>query len=196
MTPAADNGYRERLRGVTGSAHVRLDARFAHGLRDAQEYATYLVGMQAFLANAEQALALAELGSAWRQWREPLRTAWIDDDLRALELAPLAAGPALVVSNDAEAAGLLYVLEGSALGATQLVTHAQALGHAAGEGATFLHRHGGLGVGVRWRSFVRCLENAAFEASEESAMMIAAARAFASAEHEFHRAELSGRPVH
>jgi len=195
MTPAADNGYRERLRGATGSAHVRLDARFAHGLRNAQEYATYLVGMQAFLANAERALAIAPLSAAWREWREPARTPWIDDDLAALGLSPLAAGPALMVDTDAQAAGLLYVIEGSALGATQLVLHAQALGHAAGEGATFLARHGGLGVGVRWRAFVRCLENAAFEPSDESAMMNAAARAFASAEHEFHRAELSGRPA-
>jgi len=195
MTPAADNGYRERLRGATGTAHVRLDARFAQGLRTAQEYRTYLVGMQAFLANAEDALANAGLGPAWRPWRDLVRTPWIDADLDSLGFSPLPAGPALVVSNDAEAAGLLYVIEGSALGATQLVTHAQALGHHAGLGATFLHRHGGLGVGVRWRAFVRCLENAAFEANDERAMMIAAARAFASAEHEFHRAELSGRPA-
>ena len=195
MTPAADNGYRERLRGATGTAHVRLDARFAHGLRTAQEYRTYLVGMQAFLANAERALSIAGLGPTWRAWCDPVRTPWIDADLEALGLSPLEPGPALVVASDAEAAGLLYVIEGSALGATQLVVHAQALGHHAGAGANFLHRHGGLGVGVRWRAFVRCLESAAFEASDERAMMTAAARTFASAEHEFHRAELSARPA-
>ena len=195
MTPAADNGYRERLRGATGSAHVRLDARFAQGLRTAQEYRTYLLGMQAFLANAERALASASLGPAWHAWREPVRSPWIDEDLAALGLSPLPPGPAFGVSGDAAAAGLLYVIEGSALGATQLVMHAQALGHHAGAGATFLHRHGGLGAGVRWRSFVRSLERAAFDHAQESMMLVSAARAFASAEHEFHRAEHADRPA-
>ena len=47
MTAAADNGYRDRLRGATGTAHVRLDARFAQGLRDARRYRVYLLGMHA-----------------------------------------------------------------------------------------------------------------------------------------------------
>ena len=190
MTAAADNGYRDRLRGATGTAHVRLDARFAQGLRTAREYRVYLLGMQAFLANAEQALAGASLGPHFRAFREPLRTPWIDEDLAVLGLSPLPPGPALPIAGDADAAGLLYVIEGSALGATQLVGHALSLGHQAGNGATFLHRHGGLGAGKRWRSFVRTLELADFETHDERAMLESAARAFASAEHEFHRADL------
>ena len=191
MTAAADNGYRDRLRGATGTAHVRLDARFAQGLRDARQYRVYLLGMHAFLANAEQALAAAVLGPAWHPWRDPARTAWLDDDLYALSLDPLAPGPALSIATDADAAGLLYVIEGSALGATQLVGDAQALGHQSGSGATFLHRHGGFGAGKRWRSFVQCLEQADFDTAAERRMLESAARAFACAEHEFHRAELA-----
>ena len=187
MTPAADNGYREQLRGATGAAHVRLDARFANGLRDARQYRVYVLGMQAFVANAERALAAAALSPAWRQWCEPVRTPWLDEDLAALGLVPMAAGPALSITGDADAAGLCYVIEGSALGATQLLGDAQALGHHAGSGATFLHRHGGFGAGKRWREFVRCLEVADF--ADERALLGAAARAFASCEHEFHRAE-------
>jgi len=192
MTAAADNGYRDRLRGATSTAHVRLDARFAQGLREARQYRHYLLGMQAFVANAESALASAVLGPSWRAWRDPVRTHWLDEDLAALGLAPLPPGPVLQIQSDADAAGVLYVIEGSALGATQLVGDAQALGHQPGAGATFLHRHGGFGVGKRWRAFVQCLEVADFDVAAERAMLEAAARAFASAEHEFHRAELAG----
>jgi heme oxygenase len=191
MTPAADNGYRDQLRGATGASHVRLDARFAEGLRNAQHYRVYLLGMHAFVANAERALANATLGPAWRPWCEPVRAPWLDEDLAALGLQALPPGPALDIDTDAAAAGLFYVIEGSALGATQLVGDAQALGHHAGTGATFLHRHGGFGAGKRWRDFVRCLEQADFDGAGERALLDAAARAFASAEHEFHRAELA-----
>lgn len=192
MTAAADNGYRDRLKGATSTVHVRLDARFARGLRDPDQYRRYLLGMQAFVANAERALATATLGPAWHAWREPQRTPWLDEDLLALGLASLPPGPALAIGNDADAAGVLYVIEGSALGATQLVGDAQALGHGAGAGATFLHRHGGFGAGKRWRAFVQCLEAADFDAGDERAMLASAARAFASVEHEFQRAELAG----
>ena len=192
MTAAADNGYRDRLRGATSTAHVRLDARFAQGLRDARQYRNYLLGMQAFVANAESALASAVLGPSWRAWRDPVRRTWLDEDLAALGLAPLPPGPVLPIETDADAAGVLYVIEGSALGATQLVGDAAALGHVPGAGATFLHRHGGFGVGKRWRAFVQCLEVADFDVAAERAMLEAAARAFASADHEFQRAELAG----
>src|SRR5688572_8910547 len=167
MTAATDNGYRNRLRGATDTAHVRLDARFAQGLRDPRQYRNYLLGMQAFVANAERALALATLGPAWHAWREPVRTTWLDEDLSALGLAPLPPGPALAIVDDAGAAGVLYVIEGSALGATQLVGDAQALGHQPGSGASFLHRHGGFGAGKRWRGFVQCLEMADFDTARE-----------------------------
>ena len=195
MTAAADNGYRDRLRGATGTAHVRLDSRFAQGLRTAAQYRTYVLGMQAFIANAERALAHANLRPAWSAWRDPARTAWLDDDLSAIDIPALAEGPRLSVDGDAAAAGLFYVIEGSALGATQLLGDAQALGHGPGTGATFLSRHGGFGAGKRWRAFVSDLERADFDTGCERRMLESAARAFASAEHEFHRAELAKQPL-
>ena len=191
MTAAADNGYRNRLRGATGPAHVRLDTRFAQGLRNAVHYRTYLLGMHAFVVNAERALAAATLGPIWHAWRDPARTPWIAEDLESLALPPLPEGPRLRIERDADAAGLLYVIEGSALGATRLLGDAQALGHGAGAGATFLSRHGGFGAGKRWRAFVADLERADFDPADERALLESAARAFASAEHEFHRAELA-----
>ncbi|WP_036168605.1 biliverdin-producing heme oxygenase [Noviluteimonas dokdonensis] len=195
MTAAADNGYRDRLRGATGTAHVRLDTRFAQGLRTHAQYRTYVLGMQAFVANAERALACAMLGPAWRAWRDPARTQWLDDDLHAMQVPALAEGPAMTVGSDADAAGLFYVIEGSALGATQLLGDAQALGHGPGTGATFLSRHGGFGAGKRWRAFVADLERAAFGPADERQMLASAARAFACAEFEFHRADLAHQGV-
>lgn len=191
MTAAADNGYRDRLRGATNTAHVRLDTRFAQGIRTPVQYRTYVLGMHAFVANAERALARAELRPTWRAWRDPARTGWLDEDLSAIGLSALADGPPMSVANDAGAAGLMYVIEGSALGATQLLGDAQALGHGPGTGATFLSRHGGFGAGKRWRAFVSALESADFDPGSERAMLESAARAFACAEHEFHRAELA-----
>jgi heme oxygenase len=191
MNAAADNGYRDRLRGATDTAHVRLDARFAPGLRTQSHYRSYLLGMHAFVANAERALMHAAIGQAWRAWCEPSRAPWLEEDLAALSLHALPEGPRITIASDADAAGLLYVIEGSALGATQLVGDAQALGHEPGTGATFLFRHGGLGAGKRWRAFVSALEHADFDDAGERAMLESAARAFACAEHEFHRAELA-----
>ncbi|MCC8362979.1 biliverdin-producing heme oxygenase [Lysobacter sp. A6] len=195
MTAAADNGYRDRLRGATGSAHVRLDARFALGIRNTVHYRTYLLGMHAFVANAERALADAKLGPTWGAWRDPARASWLVEDLAVLSLDALPESPRIAIDSDADAAGLLYVIEGSALGATQLVGDAQALGHGPGTGATFLFRHGGLGAGKRWRAFVAALERADFDGAGERSMLESAARAFASAEHEFHRAELACTPL-
>ena len=66
MTPAADNGYRDQLRGATGASHVRLDARFAEGLRNAQHYRVYLLGFVpgfAFLGLLDPALELPRRSS-------------------------------------------------------------------------------------------------------------------------------------
>jgi heme oxygenase len=178
---------RDRLRAGTGEAHALLDARFLDGVRCAAHYRAYVLGMQAFVANAERALAGLEPGPCWRAWCVPARTAWLDEDLVALALPPLAPGPPLVVGSDAEAAGLVYVIEGSALGARQLLADARDLGFGPASGAAFLGRHAG--AAERWRAFVSDLEAADFGPADERALLESAARAFASVEQEFHRAE-------
>ena len=188
MMAAMDSGPRGRLRQATSAAHARVDACFPRGVDDAHAYRRYLRGMHALVAALDAGLADAPLGTQWQEWRLPQRVALLRDDLAAIGAEPLAAGPALPIAHAAEAAGALYVVEGSAMGATQLLLDAQALGWCDARGAAFLHAHGGDGAGARWMRYLRCLESARFDLHAERAMIDAAARTFAYAEHEFLRA--------
>lgn len=192
MMAPREEGSRRRLRQATDPAHARVDACFPHGLGDMAAYRRYLLGMQALVSALECALAAASLDDTWREWRHPARDAWLRDDLADLGARPLPAGPDLALDGPAAAAGALYVVEGSALGARQLLDDAKRLGWTSARGARFLHGHGGADAGIRWRAYLRCLEGARFEPVEEGAAIDAAARTFAYAEHEFLRAAQAG----
>lgn len=187
MNAANPTGPRGRLRAASHAAHARVDACFPRGLADAADYRRYLLGMHAIVDALECALQATQ-ATRWASWRMPERVAWLRDDLAALGCAPLVAGPALPIASEAEAAGALYVVEGSSLGASQLLRDACAQGWTRQRGARFLHGHGGDDSGRRWRDYVRWLEAANFDSEEEAALFDAAARTFAYAEHEFRRA--------
>lgn len=186
------HGSRGRLREATQGAHARVDACFPDGLDGIGSYRRYLRGMHALAQAIDAGLAAANLDPTWRAWRHPQRMDWLREDLADLELAPLPAGPGLALQSGAEAAGALYVLEGSALGATRLLADVRAMGWNETRGARFLHGHGGAGAGERWRHYLACLGQARFEAQDERATLEAAARTFAYAEHEFLRAAQAG----
>ena len=193
MTAVLNSGSRGRLRTATHAAHARVDACFPRGLGSAAEYRQYLLGMHAVVGALERALSDAALTAPWSSWRKPERVAWLEADLASLQAAPLQSGPGLRIAGVAEAAGALYVVEGSALGATQLLGDARAMGWTDRQGARFLHGHGGDAAGARWREYVRCLESSRFDEHDEAALFDAAARTFAYAEHEFLRAARSGQ---
>jgi heme oxygenase len=192
MMMARDEGSRERLRQATDPAHARVDACFPQGLEDANAYRRYLLGMHALVVALERALDTMTLDPAWREWRDPRREQWLRADLADIGAAPLPEGPALPLSGSAAAAGALYVLEGSSLGARGLLEDAKRLGWSASRGARFLHGHGGNDAGPRWRAYLRCLEGARFAPAEEAGAIQAAARSFAYVEHEFLRAAQAG----
>lgn len=185
---AYDGSSRDRLRTATSGAHARVDACFPGGLGDTAAYRRYLCGMHGLVAALEDALATARLEGEWQRWCNPHRVTRLTDDLRDLGADVMPRGPALSITGAAEAVGAMYVVEGSALGATLLLRDAVALGWTADRGARFLHGHGGADAGKRWRAYVQGLEAARFDAHEEKRMFEAAARTFAYAEHEFLRA--------
>jgi len=188
MMAAINSGPRGRLRTATHAAHARVDACFPRGLADTDDYRQYLLGMHALVHALERAMIGLDLPEPWQKWRKPERVQWLLDDMVAVGAMPLHDGPGLRIDSAAEAAGALYVVEGSALGATRLLQDVVAMGLGERHGARFLHRHGGDAAGTRWRDYVRCLEDGSFGVEEERALFESAARTFAYAEHEFLRA--------
>lgn len=149
--PASQTSLRTRLREATTHVHARVDAQLGE-MRDADHYRAYLRGMHGFLAAVTPGVAshAGALGWPAPQWRSEL-----DADLQTVQAAPLTS-QAMTVGNRDAAMGLLYVIEGSALGARLLLRRACALGYEAGRGAAFLHRHADVGT-TRWPAFLALL---------------------------------------
>jgi heme oxygenase len=181
-----------RLRLGTRAAHARIEENGRFGRLMAPdltraEYVGLLARLFGHHAAAEAALAAAVglLPQALQLGRRLARTALLAGDLRALGLPQreVAALPrcAMPPMDGAEQAwGLLYVLEGSALGGQMIARHLLALfGLDAGSGAAGLVPHGP-DSGALWRDF-KALLDAAGEAGtvEPEAVVEAANAAFA-----------------
>lgn len=180
--PTHDASLRARLRDATTDAHARLDAQLGD-MQDAGHYRAYLRGMHGFLATVTPGLARhgEALGWSLAPWRGDL-----DADLQTVQGAPIAAEAAQAGNRD-EAVGLLYVIEGSALGARVLLRRASALGYDPSRGTAFLHRHADLDSG-RWPAFLAFLGRWESRIDADSACQGALA-GFAVADRCFHRAQ-------
>ena len=142
---------RERLRAATAESHAALDATVsAFGVETPAGYAAFLAGSAAALVPLELGLERVGVGAWLPDWPRRARREALARDLAALELAPPASEPARIPSP-AFGAGLLYVLEGSRLGARFLVRRAGA----AGAPRAYLTHGEGEDL---WRSFLIWLE--------------------------------------
>lgn len=123
---------------------------------DRAAYGRYLAGQRQFRSGVE-ALEFCGHGLSWPM--ETLGEA-IDADCRDLGLASAIPDDSFADPSDtSEALGMLYVVEGAALGARLLVGRADALGLTASFGARHLAIQA-RGV-TRWRDFLDRLETAA-----------------------------------
>ena len=147
--PASSSSLRARLRDATTEAHAGVDAQLGE-MQDARHYRAYLRGMHGFLAAVTPGLAQHAGALGWPppQWRGAL-----DADLHSVDAAPLEP-EAVTVGDRDQAMGLLYVIEGSALGARLLLRRASALGYAPGRGAAYLHASAEVGT-RRWPAFLK-----------------------------------------
>lgn len=164
MTP-----LRQRLRAETAAAHAGLERVMA--LDDpaltAARYGAALQVLQAIRAGWEPGVEALCPGSTGPQ------AAWLAADLASLGLDPVPPAPPLPLTTAAEAWGVRYVLEGSALGGRMLLRSLAPLGFTADRGArTFAGR--GEATGAAWRGFLVELE----QVEDASGVLRGAALAF------------------
>lgn len=166
---------RNSLRGATDHLHRDLD-RIAAGfnLGDAAHYRRFLQANAATLIAIEQLLENAGVEQLLSDWPERSRRSAILADLHSLQsdVQPLAlrrTAPA-----PAEVFGILYVLEGSRLGARVQLDQVMASEDENVRNASTYLRHGQPGEGGgMWRSFLEQLEN--HEAADDQTQTVSGA---------------------
>lgn len=128
---------RTALKEATADAHAALDS-LVGSFRTLDDYKCYLAGIAAFRMPVEAWLSEAELPLDLKDY-EPHRVhAELEADLSDLNTRPPTDQPAFTPPEGDGIVGLLYVLEGSALGARLLAKRAEALGLSADFGARHL----------------------------------------------------------
>ncbi len=171
---------RFRLRERTATRHAAVDEAVG-AFKSVTDYRRYLAGLHTFRAPCEAALAGGALPTDVRDWSFTPLSPLITLDMADLGV-PAAVRPQQVppVATLEEAAGRLYVLEGSALGARVLVVEARSLGLDERFGARHLVAQSR--GGVDFRAFAAWLDEADLD---EEAVLAAALATFADAERAF-----------
>lgn len=141
----------------------------------------------------------ADVEAACAPWLEALpgldfaarrRSRLLEQDMTAVGAAPRPAGQGVVAGSAAEALGLMYVLEGSTLGAQLIRRHVAAAG-ADMRGLSFLDPYGAES-GARWRAFLAVLDDAAASDADVDAMVAGALAGFRHAQHHLCKGRVHG----
>lgn len=191
----AISSRRHLLRLRTAGAHAALD-ELVGDLDSLDSYRRYLRGLHAFRVSAERALdaGLAHAPAAFARLRPTRIVESMRADMADLGSTPVTEAALVAPATPSELVGLVYVLEGSALGARLLKRQAAALGLGPQYGA----RH--LAVQAEsldtWHGFLTVLD--ALDPFEDAEAVAAAEAAFASARQGFHRLDAqseAGEPL-
>lgn len=162
--PAAGD-RRFALKQATDAAHRRVEGvvQAASMFGSRAGYLPYLMATYEVRAGFEALLDAAGAELVWPDWRGRRIAGLVAQDIADLgEIAPPLVATAENVSSDlssGELIGVLYVLEGSALGARVLVDLATEIGLSASFGARHLHAQAG--DRAAWRSFLAMMSTAA-----------------------------------
>lgn len=125
----SESSLRDRLRAATSESHAALDAQVAAWrIETTVGYGAFLSASALAIAPLERALERAGVAEWLPDWPGRVRRTVLAKDLAALGLETPPFATALVPSQDF-GAGLLYVLEGSRLGARVLARQVSASGH-------------------------------------------------------------------
>ncbi len=136
VTPGARRSLRETLRWSTRDSHAALDALFVRVVdpRETALYDAFVRMNHACHAQIEPILEASPLAAVVALDPASSRLAALRRDMDRLALAPLELPPfALQAPSLAQAAGVVYVIEGSRLGATVISRRLEAAARA-GEG--------------------------------------------------------------
>jgi heme oxygenase len=175
----SDSSRRSRLRSATAAAHQRLDGIVEGGgfLTDRVRYTAYLHATLRARRPIEASLDVSQAERVFPAW--PTRR--IADALRA-DLADLgspagnAEGARFNIDGDGGVIGVLYVLEGSALGARVLSQRAADLGLGSSFGARHLATQ--TENPAAWRAFLEILEALPFGSRDDARCLEGAHRTF------------------
>ena len=171
-TASSARGY---LRAATNDLHTRLDARLAPlVLRGDAGYREFLFRSAMALLPVEQALNKAGVVNVLPDWPQRSRSSALTGDLAALSLPQPTPTKFAKVRGEAFQFGMLYVLEGSRLGARLLLAEVEATLLPTTQVATRYLSHGqGLSL---WPTFLQRLE-ASPQVRREPEQAVAGARA-------------------
>jgi heme oxygenase len=175
------------LRQATADAHQSVE-NAAGSIATALDYRQYVAGLYAFRAPIEKALEGCEWPQAIGAWRpiaisQPLKSDLADIDSASPAMADPDTRPPM--SNDiSDLLGLLYVLEGSSLGARIIYQRARKLGFHESYGARHLSAQ--TQSSQNWKDFIALLDHAPDFDLNRAAR--AANKAFQEAEDAFKRA--------
>jgi heme oxygenase len=169
-------GLRHRLRNATADAHERLDARFGGlDLQNLADYRQFLEASAAALLPLETALIEAGVGRIFPDWKARSRRRAILNDLGVTggDYYPLPVPRPLDFGG---VLGVMYVLEGSRLGAKVLLNKIVRSANPRVAAATAYLRHG---AGQHlWPSFITELERHATTLTGDASAVGGALRAF------------------
>ena len=169
MQSVVTHERRTQLRSATHDLHVELDALASRlDLTTRVDYSRYLLAIAGPVIGLELALERSGVENVFADWSERRRRFTLALDLHALELT----ADAIDAPNMSPSAmfGVMYVLEGSRLGAQVL---AKRVGASRDECVLAARRYLRDSDATHWKSFLYALEHAhALDADE----LIAAAR--------------------
>ena len=144
---------RQLLRRETAAYHAKVDARFTAVLQGGKAgYCEFLRLTWAAIYPLEQALVEAKVERILPDWNQRSRIAALRADLADLGVDSKPRGKRPSIGGEAYLFGVLYVLEGSRLGARVLSTD---LTLATPSALRYLRHGGGLPL---WHTFVKRLE--------------------------------------
>lgn len=150
----------EQLRTETGPLHHQLEKRLRlfETVTTLDSYGNHLQRLHEWLIPLEERLAplASELLVDWEHRR---KSKWVKMDLVALGLVPpkRRSENLPACANPAQCMGILYVLEGSSLGAQIITRHySRTLGLTPGTGLRYFHGYGEA-TGAMWTAFLKIL---------------------------------------